>query len=271
MPTFLLALFSLVASVGASAQQRFPEAPALWANLGPGPHQAGYRKDTSSSGVVHAWYPTDSSGSRLAFNDYLGEGAGKLTEFLSQAGISGQTIDSLLAAPRFAIQAPPVSRGRFPLVLVAQGNAQDVADQLVLCEVPRQGFIVATTPSPMIRTPMEREDQVGELAEAQADDLAMAIEVTANALPVLRDRIGVVGHSFGARAALLRCCGASIARDLELVPTTDLHHVHFTTWGFIAGNFPEIARVTRATPGTTAALAAVVVRTADYLRRVLQD
>jgi dienelactone hydrolase len=89
-------------------------------------------------------------------------------------------------------------------VLVAHGNAQDVADQVVLCEhLASLGFVVAATPSPMLRTPMKREDEVGALAEVQASDLAAAIGAVAAVASADTQRIGVVGHSFGARAALL--------------------------------------------------------------------
>jgi dienelactone hydrolase len=209
---------------------------------------------------------------------------------------------------------------------VAQGNGQDVIDQVVLCEfLASQGFVVATTPSPMLRTAMEREDQVGQFAEMQASDLSDAVETVLATLPANRERIGIVGHSFGARAALLFAMrdqriralvsldggiGTATAAEpfrqaksfnssatlpqllhfyeeldsfmapdftmirslrfasVELVPTADLHHVHFTMYGFAAGVFPDIARATRATPSTTSALSSVVARTATFLRRL---
>ena len=274
---------------------------------------------------MHVWYPTADSGARLRFVDYAGNSAPQLSAFLERTGMNRSAIDSLFASPLFASAAPRAAAGPFPLILVAQGNGQDVIDQVVLCEyLASQGFVVATTPSPMLRVPMEREDQVGQFAELQSSDLSDAIDVVSAVLPANREQIGVVGHSFGARAALLLAMrdqriralvsldggigtatavepfrkaksfdpGAKLPAllhfyeeldsfmapdftllrslhfaELELVPSADLHHVHFTTYGFVAGVFPDIARATRATPSTTAALVAVAVKTADFLRR----
>ena len=309
-------------------RQGIAGAPALWAGLTPGSHRVGYRLLNSSSGVVHVWYPTADSGASLRFADYAGNSTPQLTAFLERVGMKRSAIDSLVVSPLLASSSPVAAAGPFPLILVAQGNGQDVIDQVVLCEyLASQGFVVATTPSPMLRVPMEREDQVGQLAEQQSLDLSDAIAVVSTALPVSRERIGIVGHSFGARAALLLAMrderiqalvsldggiGTATAVEpfrlaksfradadlppllhfyeeldsfmapdftllrslhfatLDLVHSTDLHHVHFTTYGFVAGAFPDIARATRATPSTTAALAAVAAKTADFLRRLRQ-
>ena len=53
---------------------------------------------------------------------------------------------------------------------------------------------------------------------------------------------------------------------LALVQMTAMHHVHFTTYGFAAAIFPEIARVTRANAET----ALEVRRLAGTLLRFLQ-
>jgi dienelactone hydrolase len=123
---------------------------------------------------------------------------------LRQAGVPRATIDSLFASSLYATRSPDPLDRAWPLVLVAQGNGQDVADQVVLCEyLASQGFIVAAPPSPTLRMALEREDQVGAVAETQADDLAAAVGAVAGVLRVDAQRLGVVGHSFGARAALL--------------------------------------------------------------------
>jgi dienelactone hydrolase len=251
-----------------------------------------------------------------------------LVTFLSQAGLNRSTIDSLFGSPLRAMLSPPSVDRAFPLVLIGQGNGQDVADQVVLCEyLASQGFVVAATPSPTLRTPMQREDQVGELAETQASQLAAAIEVVTATLTVDRQRIGVVGHSFGARAALLLAMrdqtvaaivsldggiGTATAlepfrqapsfhaeaplppllhfhealdafmtpdfrllkslriADLVLEPTVGMHHVHFTTYGFVAAVFPAFAAATRADAATARSVAAIAERTADFLRRYLR-
>jgi dienelactone hydrolase len=232
-------------------------------------------------------------------------------------------VDHLFAEPLLAGDAPPSSDGPFPVVLVAQGNGGDVIDQVVLCEhLASHGLVVATTPSPTLETPLESEEQVGALAERQASDLLAAAAIVADRLPADLRRIGIVGHSFGARAALLIAMreprvealvsldgGIGTAtgvesfraapsfdaevtlppllhfferldsfmepdfallesldfRELKLEPTEGMHHVHFTTYGFASGAFPEIASVTHATPETKHSVLAVQERTASFL------
>jgi hypothetical protein len=66
--------------------------------------------------------------------------------------------------------------------------------------------------------------------------------------------------------ALLR---AVAGERLELVPTRGLHHVHFTTVGFAASAWPEVARATGAGPEAPESLAAVVARTIEMIARAL--
>jgi dienelactone hydrolase len=66
------------------------------------------------------------------------------------------------------------------------------------------GYVVATTPSPMrVTGPLTDEREVGPRANEQALDLACARGVLAGRPDVLGLRMGLVAHSFGARAALL--------------------------------------------------------------------
>jgi dienelactone hydrolase len=212
----------------------------------------------------------------------------------------------LLDSPMAATKGAAALTGRFPVVLIAQGNAQAAPDQAVLSEyLASYGYIVVTTPSPMVETPMTSEDQVGVLAERQAHELDAAL-AAAGALRVGADvtRAGVVGHSFGARAALLLAMrnpriravvsldggiGTATARgsfraapsfdarkatapilhfyerlDQFMTPdftllnslaapkmieeVVDMHHIHFTTLGFLALRAPELATLTGAGP-----------------------
>lgn len=300
-------------------------APVLWAGLSPGRYRVGYRRLETAGGVVHTWYPTAATGTPLRFQDYLGAAAPRLASFLAQAGMHPASVDTLFASPLYAVPSVHPLTGLFPLVLIGQGNGQDVADQVVLCEyLASQGFVVAATPSPMLRTPLEREDQVGPLAELQAGELAAAIGVVAAELPVDRERLAVVGHSFGARAALLlgmrdrriraivsldggigtataadefrrapsfredaelppllhfyeeldafmapdfRMLRALHTAELVLTATAAMHHAHFTTYGFAAARFPDLARATQATPATAGAVVGVAERTTTFLRR----
>ena len=297
--------------------------PALWAGLSSGPFPVGYRRLDAGPVVTHVWYPARNVGPALRVRDYLGADAPRLESFLESAKIPSASIRTLLDRRLAAAPAPEGLNRPVPLVLVAQGNGEDAFDQVVLCEyLASEGFAVATTPSPMLKTPMTREDQVGELAERQASDLAAAVDALSAALSVERSRVGVVGHSFGARAALLLAMrdprvraivsldggiGTATALDsfrsapsfradaslppilhfyetldpfmtpdfgllrslrtaeLDLVPTHALHHVHFTTYGFVAAVDPAIAAATGATAETGPEAAGVARRTARFL------
>jgi dienelactone hydrolase len=304
-------------------------APALWGVLTPGPYGAGYRRLATDEGLaVHAWYPTEAEGRGLLVRDYLGAGADGLAYFLESTGLAPAAIDSLFDSPLYAQASPPALDSPEPLVLVAQGNGGDVFDQVILCEyLASQGFVVATTPSPTLRVPLESEDQVGAVAELQADDLAKALAPVAAAVPVDTLRLGVVGHSFGARAGLLLAMrdprvrilisldggiGTATAVDafrqapsfraeaqippllhvyetldafmtpdfalldsldteeLVLEPTTDMHHVHFTTYGFVVGVRPDLAALTHATGETVFSAAGVAEAAAAFLRQYLE-
>jgi dienelactone hydrolase len=323
----LVTLATLLAPVIIEGQST-TRAPGLWAELTPGSYAVGYRQLASSAGVVHSWYPTPESATPLRFSDYAASSQGELRAFLGRVGIGKPAVDSLFESALLASNAPAAAAGPFPLVLVAQGNAQDVVDQVILCEyLASLGFVVASTPSPMTRVPMQREDQIGEMSELQATELAAAIIAASMVLPVDRDRVAIVGHSFGARAALLLVMRQSRIRalvsldggigtatavdhfrrapsfradaslppslhfyevldqfmapdftllrslkvaDLDLAATADMRHTHFTTYGFLAGSIPDIARATRATPATSTAVARVVKRTGEFLKTHLR-
>jgi dienelactone hydrolase len=235
-----------------------------------------------------------------------------------------------LLAPMAGRRDAPPDGGAHPLVLLAQGNGQSAADQAALAEwLAGQGFVVATSPSPVnLSGQMASEADLLPKAEEQADDLAFVARAVAHLPGVDARRLAVVGHSFGARGALLfalrepgvralvsldggigtatgkaamltaadaapRGTEAAILHlyeelddymrpDFELLrrvargplalePVPSLHHHHFTTLGFAAASFPEIARATGAGPELPAALATVARRTRDWLRSALAE
>ena len=140
----------------------------------------------------------------MVYRDYVGDAATSLESFLTGTGISKSTVDSLLNSPLMAMAGGRPRTGSFPLVLLSHGNRQSAADQAVLGEfLASHGFVVASTPSPMLRTPMERQNQIAQFAEEQAEDLVTAVSVVANAIQVDTSRLLLVSHSFGARSALL--------------------------------------------------------------------
>jgi dienelactone hydrolase len=223
MGTFVhLAVILLIRSSGGTGiapglppEVPFHAPPTLWAGLTPGSYRVGYRRLGTGDRVVHLWYPTAATGEGLAFRDILDGAGDDLAASLTGAKVDSATVEGFLESRLYALGSPPPLDEPFPLVLVAQGNGEDAGDQAVLCEyLASRGLAVASTPSPMLRTPLTREDQVGELAEEQARDLAAAIAPAAAFTHADTSRLGAVGHSFGARAALLLAMNDTRVRAL---------------------------------------------------------
>jgi predicted dienelactone hydrolase len=62
-----------------------------------------------------------------------------------------------LDAPMLAARDAPPGGGRFPLVLLEQGNGQTLRDQAPLAEyLASHGYVVATSPSPTLITGRDR-------------------------------------------------------------------------------------------------------------------
>jgi dienelactone hydrolase len=95
--------------------------------------------------------------------------------------------------------------GRYPLVVIAQGNGESLNDQAVLAEyLASYGYVVVTCPSQTrISGPLASEEEIGASAEEEARDLEFLIQQVAVRSDVNMRHIGLVGHSFGARGALL--------------------------------------------------------------------
>lgn len=216
---------------------------ALWATglpaqapvrLAPGPWAVGFSHlavaDTGrrlASGAprpldIGVWYPArPSGGPPLGYRTYFlltpppqdslppADAARRelegFTAFLASHGASPAAVTAWLDAPMLATLDPPAAGGRFPLVLVAQGNGQTLHDQSPLCEyLASHGYVVATAPSPMrVTGPLTDEQAIGARAEEQASDLAFVLARASARTDVDPARVGLVGHSFGARAALL--------------------------------------------------------------------
>lgn len=173
---------------------------------------------------IAVWYPAvlNPKSSPMTFQDYVlltatetsfaarsTEATAKVLEgyrgFLLRAGVSAAEADAWLATKMNAFPNAPPAPSRSPLVLIAQGNGDSAADQAFLAEnLAALGFVVATTPSQAnIDGPMRSEADVTRHVEAQTADLEFALRTLVREPYVAAGRFGVVGHSFGARSAVL--------------------------------------------------------------------
>jgi dienelactone hydrolase len=177
--------------------------PALWNGLAPGPHRVGLQSEKLNSPPhqlpVTLWYPSSGGGTALTVDDLA-----EMPDYASMMTRNGVPEES---ARRFVEQRLMARRGatphdgRYPLILVAQGNGQWAMHQAVLAEfLSSHGFVVATVPS-IAR--LVQSDDFARLITAQTDDLQRAFAFASALSYVDRSRVIVLGHSLGARAALL--------------------------------------------------------------------
>ncbi len=207
-------------------------APALWDGLTPGAHAAGFsvtiEPDASRplpGGArriqVSCWYPALATGGQaLTYRDYFVLSAGEREPasaaakqaaidaekaFFATVGVKRSLVERWFDQPVFARADAPAAAGTFPLVLVAQGNGQSAHHQAILSEwLASHGFIVCTTPSQVrLGTSMTSEADVLPNARAQAADLRVAERYARAHWRVRASAPGLVGHSFGARSALV--------------------------------------------------------------------
>lgn len=226
---FASVLFALTTLAG--SQRR---APPSWGALVPGPHPVGvasfFAYDSSRLAEarprivqVVVWYPARDAAERAAttYTDYVALGASErgggqsvadgrraveaFTEFLVGNGMPRNDVRRWLESPMLARFAAPRAAGSHPIVLIAQGNGQASYSQAVLAEyLASRGFVVATTPSPgRIGPAMQSEADILPVATAQAEDLTAALQLLIRQAWGDASHAAVVGHSFGARAALL--------------------------------------------------------------------
>jgi dienelactone hydrolase len=203
---------------------------------------------------IGIWYPSQASGgSHLTYRDYFlltpppqdsiapanaarRELAG-FAAFLASRGADSAAVARWLDAPMLASSNPKAAAGSFPLILVAQGNEQTIHDQAPLCEyLASHGLVVGSVPSPMrISGPLTDEAHSGARAQEQAQDLTTVLTILARRPGADPARVGVVGHSFGARAALLlamhdRRIGALVSLDGGIGTATGRSSLEHAPW-----------------------------------------
>lgn len=124
---------------------------------------------------------------------------------LQQNGVSNKTVRAWFDLQMLADKNAVPINGKFPLIVVAQGNYHSAHHQTFLCEfLASNGYVVATTPSQTrISGPMTEESQAVESAEEQVKDLEFAISSLRRFNNIDFKNIALIGHSFGGRSILL--------------------------------------------------------------------
>ena len=101
--------------------------------------------------------------------------------------------------------APLRTRARLPVVLIAQGNFHTLMHQAPLAEaLADRGYAVISVPFPFhIDGPPAASATVLSIADTHAADLRRAIHAARSVVLIDSADVTVIGHSFGARSALL--------------------------------------------------------------------
>ncbi len=220
-----LMLFVMLTSV----TDGFAAQTVLWEVLKPGPFEVGFKSvqimDESSKDhplQVSLWYPAQISATfpSMRYIDYFlvstsGQGkepgeteqtqaVDKYKTRLTSFGVPEMAIEAWFETRMAGIRNAQELNQKFPLILIAQGNFHSAHDQAVLSEyMATYGYVIATCPSPTRIKPMETEEDVIPTAMQQASDLKRIVSHLKEEATVDASRIGIIGHSFGARSALL--------------------------------------------------------------------
>ena len=336
MPRLLLAL---LLTTGCASTQ-----PSLWNGLEPGRSEAGLRTVSLTSPPhllqVSMWYPAVGGGSRLTYGDLFLLTLTELTatspdrretelavaeyvDLMVGNGVPRDAATELMAQRMYARLDARAEEGRHPLVMITQGNGHAAVHQSVLAEyLASHGYVVATIPSiTRLTGPLRSEDDLQEKVSAEASNLQRVFAALTTLGTVDRSRVAVIGHSLGARSALLFAERQPVAaivsldggigtsrgvetmprarrdlppilhlyeerdermkpdftflrslptRDLRLEKLESLQHIHFSSMGFAAARFPEIATATRAGEGVREDVRAVAEKVRQFLDEMLK-
>ena len=126
-------------------------------------------------------------------------------KLLSQNGIGKQAVDDWFNTRMLAVKNAPVLIGKFPLIVVAQGNYHSAHHQSFLCEfLASNGYVVATIPSQTrITGQLTDTSQAVKSTDDQVKDMEFAIHSIRNYKNIDFNNIALLGHSFGGRSILL--------------------------------------------------------------------
>jgi dienelactone hydrolase len=207
--------------------------PPLWVDLEPGMYAV--RVDTmmrrapakdgwASAGrpvQITIWSPASARGTPLTYRDYIALTANQATlapasadasaaavarlkGFVTSNGSSAAAAEQWFDMPVAASWDAPLATHRFPLVVIAQGNYHSAYNQAVLGEyLASHGYVVATSPSPLVLETIDDSTSLITRARRQAADLEYVVDALRPRPDVDTARVGVVAHSFGARAAFV--------------------------------------------------------------------
>ena len=223
----LFVLFLLIFSFSLFAQNE------VWNKLDKGNYNVGFKVYSlfdSSRAIknpkedrpiqVSYWYPAQANdfNKRMTYKDYFLLSAEETNYQISDAlknsavinykkllasnGIDDSTVDQWFGQKMLAVKDATPSKGKFPLVVVAQGNFHSAHHQAFLCEfLASNGYVVITTPSQTrITGQLTDVSQAVESTDDQVKDMQFAIRSLRKFNNIDFKNIALLGHSFGGRS-----------------------------------------------------------------------
>lgn len=224
-------------------QNVYSQTPVLWGKLENGNYKAGFKYiekydnarwiDSSGSSrpiQISVWYPAEKiiDSKRLQYRDYialtsheidfsncsdssLNNTVDNYANLLSARGIPIEAVEKFMNSEMNAYLNPEAADGKFPLIIVGQGNYHPSANLSILCEfLATHGYCVATSASPTrITGQLKDSTEIYKYALDQRDDMKFIYDELKNDLDI--NEVGVIGYSFGGRGGFL------LLNDFEFV------------------------------------------------------
>jgi pimeloyl-ACP methyl ester carboxylesterase len=273
----------------------------LWAGLTPGQYAVGVR----SIDNITLWYPATAGGEVVRFRDYvplLEDLDAFLHAQHTPDETIVELFDSRMYARR---DAPAVARKfPLVLIAQGNGNnANDQA--ILAEFIASHGYKIATVPGPIVKSESEMLAKAQEQAEAfervvktlGADDVIVighsfgarsmlvyaarnptralvsldgGIGTSNNVDPLKTDRpLPAILHLYEDADAFMKpdftLLRSLRTADLKIELVDSMHHVHFSSWGFISAALPDISKVTKATRGTKRSVTAAARRVLEFI------
>lgn len=170
---------------------------------------------------ITIWSPATARGTLLTYRDYVAltanqgslepatpdasaRAVARLTGFITSNGSTAAAVEEWMNMPVAASWDAPRASNRFPLIVIAEGNYHSAYNQAVLGEyLASHGYVVATSPSPLVLEETPDSASLLTRARRQAADLEYIVDVMRSRTGVDSTRVAVVAHSFGARSAFV--------------------------------------------------------------------
>ncbi len=220
-----LALSALCVAGAPSAQA---QAPKLWGEVSPGGKRVGFKTFEVSNGgrqvQVAEWYPAKKdNATRMTFGEYVrltGPGGpdaavAAFKKDLTAQGNSDATIDLLMNSPVYAVHDATPDQRKSNVIFVALGRNESPYNQAMLAEFyTSQGFVVVSAAAPTDVAP--GDSLLLGLAQAQASDMKAIIDALQSDKNTAGSHVGIIGHTFGARAGMLMLNDARVTALLSL-------------------------------------------------------